>query len=213
MRKNAIAILWVAVIICSFLPLVSRAQISEDAKALGREVVEKSGLHFAKSDTELFEFAQVQVSKPCDMYEVLWTAKREQELVPLNESYDRRVAQEFAVKARSKVESCGGALPPFEQSAVTLAIFGATDAGEIRGAQLIQQMRDPRMMIVECSQLYGKKPRAGEKCGMFVLSKATLYVRMPADPEIVKIHVLERAFSGPGQWRWEKLGIVDLRRE
>ena len=209
MPTNATKILG-AVVVCSLLSTISTAQTQQDIQTLGKEVVEKSGLHFAKSETDLFEFAAAQVSKPCDAFEVSWTAQREKELVLLKETQEKRVPQQFLVKSRSKLEYCGGAIPPFELAAVTVVILGATDSGEIRGTQLIQQMSDPRMMILECAQLFGQQPRPGEKCGMFFLSKAILNVRMPVGAEITKLYIFERVFVSPQQWRWEKLGKVEL---
>jgi hypothetical protein len=146
----------------------------------------------------------------CESLEIGWASKREKEMVLARDAELTRVPQEFVLISRSSADNCGGSIPPFEFASIKVIVFGVTEKGEIRGLQVIPHMRDPRLMIVECPELFGQKSKPGTQCGEFIQSKSRLNLRFPVDSALTRLEFFERVFTSPTDWRLEKLGVLRL---
>jgi hypothetical protein len=211
MRKTLISLTSIGLFY--FASSVCAAQSTDSSKALSREILAKSNLHFPNGDSDLLQRLDSQAGAAnCERYEVRWSAARDEEMVLAVEAQRKPTRQKFELLSRKPADNCGGSIPPFEFPDVQVLVFGTNEKGEIRGLRLIPHMRDPRVMIVECPGLFGQKSAPNTKCGEFLVSKVILDVSLPNDPEIRQLEFFERVMTGRTEWRLDKLGVLKLVR-
>jgi hypothetical protein len=182
------------------------------SKSVAEAMLSQTGLHLPKGTSDIVSFIAMQGAETqCESIDVRWVSLPGNDLIPSQEAMRIRSAQSFSLLARRAI------LPICDPKSYRAFVsdlpwaefiaFGTTRKDEIRGLYFI---RDPRLIIAECPELFGGKSTPETRCGPFINPKISVSVTMPSDPELSRLVFVVKVFTGRDEWHLERLGVLEL---
>jgi hypothetical protein len=180
-----------------------------EAEQVERAMLSQTGLHLPENTPDIPALIAKQIAQTaCDDIEVNWiTLPGQKHPIPANDAKQMHLPQSLSLRGRHELLQCAkGAYQarPSDFPYFGLIVFGTTRDDEIRGLYYV--VSDPRLMIVECPELFGGKRSPETKCGYFMQPEIDVMVRMPRDPAISQLVFFVRTYTGPNQWHLERVG-------
>jgi hypothetical protein len=188
------------------------ARQGDETRSNAATVLEQSGQRLPDGLSDLFQVTKRQSTRTeCEIINVEWISLPSgKEMVPIMEVEPLHFPQSLSLRDRQSLSTCDRGTyraDPTEFLYFGFVVLGVSANGTIRG---IEVGNDPRVVIVECPELFGGKSTPQTRCGHFIKRRILVDVRMPRDPELSHLTFYVRRFTSLREWHLERVGSIDL---